>query len=84
MSFNNSTVCLTSRPEDKDREPAVLDMIGQDYGLGVVMSEIRDDFAYVRRPAYGMEVDKYNNKCINKCNYTLFLFFMFIHTFGVQ
>lgn len=47
---------MPSRAADVQREPAMLDLIGQDYGLGVVVTEIRDDFAYVRRPAYGMEV----------------------------
>uniref|UniRef100_A0A2A4K4F6 Uncharacterized protein n=1 Tax=Heliothis virescens TaxID=7102 RepID=A0A2A4K4F6_HELVI len=41
---------------DHHREPFMLDLIGQDYGLGVVVKETRDDFAYVRRPAYGMEL----------------------------
>ncbi|CAD0203692.1 unnamed protein product [Chrysodeixis includens] len=44
------------QPIDYHRKPAVLDLIGSDYGLGLVVKESRDDFAYVRRPVYGMEV----------------------------
>ncbi|XP_026726558.1 sodium channel protein Nach-like [Trichoplusia ni] len=44
------------QPIDFYRKPAVLDLIGPDYGLGIVVKESRDDFAYVRRPVYGMEV----------------------------
>ncbi|XP_047033809.1 sodium channel protein Nach-like [Helicoverpa zea] len=44
------------QPIDEHRAPFMLDLIGQDYGLGVVVKETRDDFAYVRRPAYGMEL----------------------------
>ncbi|CAH0689948.1 unnamed protein product [Spodoptera exigua] len=53
-----NVVYLVSRPADFGREPVVLDQTGKDFGLGAVLHEVQDDFAYIRRPAYGMEVDK--------------------------
>ncbi|KAF9803453.1 hypothetical protein SFRURICE_005257 [Spodoptera frugiperda] len=47
---------VTSRPADFGRQPQVLNQTGKDFGLGVVLHELQDDFAYMRRPAYGMEV----------------------------
>ncbi|KAF9419940.1 hypothetical protein HW555_003652 [Spodoptera exigua] len=44
------------QPADFGREPVVLDQTGKDFGLGAVLHEVQDDFAYIRRPAYGMEV----------------------------
>ncbi|KAJ8713776.1 hypothetical protein PYW08_007396 [Mythimna loreyi] len=44
------------QPGDVEHQPAVLDLVGRDYGLGVVVNEIRDDVAYERRPTYGMEL----------------------------
>lgn len=44
------------QPADFGRQPQVLNQTGKDFGLGVVLHELQDDFAYMRRPAYGMEV----------------------------
>ncbi|XP_022818083.1 sodium channel protein Nach-like [Spodoptera litura] len=41
---------------DFGRQPLVLNKTGKDFGLGVVLHEVQNDFAYMRRPAYGMEV----------------------------
>ncbi|XP_075983321.1 sodium channel protein Nach-like [Anticarsia gemmatalis] len=43
-------------PEDAHNEPYVLDLIGQNYGLGIVVTENRDNFKYVRRNSLGAEM----------------------------
>ncbi|CAB3219846.1 unnamed protein product [Arctia plantaginis] len=43
-------------PVDANNQPHVLDLIGHNLGLGVVITENKDDFKYVRRNSNGAEM----------------------------
>ncbi|KAL4705447.1 hypothetical protein ACJJTC_012834 [Scirpophaga incertulas] len=43
-------------PEDIGNTPKVLDLVGQNFGLGAVITEDSEDFAVIRRPIIGFDV----------------------------
>lgn len=51
--FDESFICS---PVDANNQPHVLDLIGHNLGLGVVINENGEDFKYIRRNSIGAEV----------------------------